>query len=385
MSAITDGGLAFINASLIGSISHQVLSTTGAYPSGTVSVEAIDTPTLCHYTPNFSRMMDHLPHAVVGLYRMAKFGTLTHTIRRVDSGANWGLFTDTAGAGGGAPQSYPTNMGTRDIKVYVNYRYVPITESMTATPNDNWYRSRMKRVELKPGRKLVFKHKLQVHSREYLSYLFRYMRTIANSQAGNREEAVCSTWEQPCNFRKLGWLPTYLFAQRPTGLGGDPSDQPFCDTGGGAATQGLRPGMAAGQDQDLVLMGNTVQFIFDVMQYGRHILDAGGVPVGIWSPINRPLVRRSESVPIYLKGFSNVCGQDTVAQLLDCAEYPLSAPAGAARGRITQFAPPRFDTVMRPPRNGDSLWTPPDRPYPINVEQMPQLEVQPDQPLPLLA
>jgi len=375
MSAVVHAGTeAAIDPVLIIPIPSATFTTSGAYPTGYCSVEAIDGPMLCSYTPNFSRMFAQLPSAFRTVFKMVKFGTLTHTIRRVDSGANWGLFATGL-------TTYPTNMGTRDIPVYVNYRYVPVTESMSASTHDNWYRSRMKRVQLKPGRKLVFKHKLLVHSREYVSYLARYLRTIAGEPTNTREDVACSTWEMPTNFRKLGWLPTYLMEARDQFLGGDSSDQPFTDTAG---TQGIRPGIQAGHRQDLVLMGNTVQFIFDVYQHAEQVLSAGGLDVGTWLPVNRPLIRRSESVPITLKGFSNVCGQDTVTQIIQCQEYPLSEPAGAYPARITQFAPPRFDTVERPPRNNDSTWAVPDRPYPVNVEQMPARAVALNEPLPLI-
>jgi len=341
-------------------------TSTGQYLANECQVERVRYGNIMTYTPNFSNMKLQIPAALFNKFRRVRFGTLYHTIRRVDSGANWGIWDTQYNVAREVAAPVPTNMGTRPIQLYVNYRYLKMGESLTAQQHHNWYRGRMKRVELKPGRKLVFKHHLLMHSKEYMSFLLRAYVGGATSFASNAEQIALREFSFPTKVRKVRWLPTYSMDHRLAG--GDSHHQPFCSSTG---TQGNTPGTTVAQKEDLILMGNTMQMFFDTFGFGTHgISDESGLALGSWIQVNRPLIRRSETCRIDLRGFMGCYGTDSVTQLVRQHEYPLIAGAST---RITQFAPPYVHNTNMPPRNMDSSWVPdPGEPVPVNVEMEPR-------------
>lgn len=320
----------------IGSFPAVYNTTDGVNPPGTTA-ERIIAGVVGVYSFDFTRLAVSQYSDTIGTYQRLRFGPGFMTIRRIDTGANWGVFAPTAPATGGASM---ITLGTRAVPLKMYYRYLRPDES-TANNSlvsellaDRGTRSRI----LMPGRRFTFKFIVRSYTHRNLGMLGRTYS--AAGDFGTTENNDVRTLKIPSRPRPLGWIPANLVGISqpvPPGVG-----NPLW----GSADNGTFGGLGATQFR---FMGRTVLMCFESMGPGAFTAtDQESVPLGVYNPQQVPLIVRQERMSFTLAGPRKLQNlQPGIAYL--ARPYPIGDPGTTPM--YSTYNTTTFRAANRPPAN----------------------------------
>lgn len=285
-----------------GQFPSPVGSTLSAY-SAPIHFENLRVGVPGAYVFNFRRLMNINYQSFMDLYEKVKIQYGTMTMKRIDSGSNTYLATSD-----GAVLS-PVNLGDKSSQVTIYFiRLLPSESTIMYQSVDAFMACpRLKRRNLPVGKTLSWRFRPSP-PRHYTATTF-LVRTP--NVPGVSETDSTYTLHNPTKAAPLGWIDCSLLDERTANF------QPA----GGSAFTGIPPFMPLSA-RPILFMVRTSQFTL-ARTIGEMSPD---MPAHSWAgvtmtPMQTPMITRSESVKFLVKGLKTTDSQ-LVGQCVPIQPYP---------------------------------------------------------------